>query len=134
MRNTCLCATSLIQLLHVYFNRQWKLIALRIFDHIQLDDIAINSSERNNIIRLNSLIHNQLSSSLFILVMKYSQFTEGYVNQHPGNLESVNEFCFNVDGNFCQQLNCHLLPFIQWSYCHKFVSFEHFFEACHYHA
>ena len=126
--------TSRIQPLDVCFNRQWKLIVRHLFDYIQLDDIASNLSERNHIICLNSLIHNQLSSSLFIPMIKYSWFAAVYVDQHPGNFKSVNEVFFNVDGSFCQQSNCHLLPFIQCSYCRKFLYFEHFFEAYHYHA
>ena len=125
--------TSRIQPLDVYFNRQWKLIARRIFDHIQLDDIAINLSERNNIIRLNSLIHNQLSSPLFTPMIKYSWFASGYVEQHPGDFDSVNDVCFSIDSGFCQQPNCHLLPFIRCSHCRKFLCFEHFFEVYHYH-
>ena len=64
--------TSRIQPLDVNFNRQWKVLARRIFDHVQLDDIAINLSERNNIIQLNSLIHNQLSSPQFVPMIKYA--------------------------------------------------------------
>jgi Tc5 transposase C-terminal domain len=125
--------TSRIQPLDVYFNRQWKVLARRIFDHVQLDDIAINLSERNNVIRLNSLIHNQLSSPLFIPMIKYAWFASSYIEHHPGAFESVNEVCFNVDGSFCQQSHCDSLPFIRCSHCRKFVCFEHFFEAYHYH-
>ena len=66
--------TSRIQPLDVFFNRQWKVIARRIFDYVQLDGIAINLSERNNIIRLNSRVHNQLSSHRFMSMIKYSWF------------------------------------------------------------
>ena len=123
---------SRIQPLDVYFKKQWKLIAHRIFDHIQLHGIAINLSERNNIIRLHSLIHNQLASPLFTLMIKYSWFASGYLEQHPEDFESANEVCFSVDSGFCQQLNCHLVPFIRRSHCRKFLCFEHFCEAYHY--
>ena len=123
-----------IQPLDFYFNRQRKLIARRIFDYIQLDNIAINLSERNNIIHLNFLIHNQLSLSLFMPMIKYSWFAASYVDQHPRIFESFNEVCFNVNGSFCQQSTCHLLSFIQCSYCLKFLCFKHLFEAYHYHA
>jgi hypothetical protein len=125
--------TSRIQPLDVYFNRQWKLIARRIFDHVQLDDIVINLSERNNVIRLNSLIYNQLISPLFIPMIQYAWFASGCIDQQPGKFESVNEVCFSVDSSFCQQSNCHLLPFIQCSHCRKFLFFTHFFEVYHYH-
>ncbi len=125
--------TSCMQPLDVYFNRQWKVIARRIFDHVQLDDIAINLSEWNNIIRLNSLIHNQLSSPLFVPMIKYAWFESSYVDHCPGDFESVNEICFNGDATVCQQSMCRLSPFIQCSHCCKVLCFEHFFEAYHFH-
>jgi hypothetical protein len=64
--------TSPIQSLNVYFNRQRIVIVRRTFDHVQLDDIAVNLAVRNNIIRLNSLIHNQLSSPLFVPMIKHA--------------------------------------------------------------
>ena len=125
--------TSRIQPVDVYFNRQWKVLARRIFDHVQIDDIAINLSERNNIIQLNSLIHNQLSSAQFVPMMKYAWFASGYIDQDPGSFKSVNEVCFNIGANVCQHLSCHSLCFIQSSHCQKLLCFEHFFEAYHYH-
>lgn len=125
--------TSRIQPLDVYFNRQWKVIARRIFDHVQLDDIAINLSERNNIICLNSLTHNQLSSPLFVPMIKYAWFESGYIDHHPGDVKSVHDICFNIDATSCQQSTCRLSPFIQCSHCRKAICFEHFFEAYHFH-
>ena len=125
--------TSRIQPLDVYFNRQWKVLALRIFDHVQLDDIAINLSERNNIIQLNSLIHNQLSSPQFVPMIKYAWFASGYIDQDPGSFKSVNEVCLNIGADVCQHSSCHSLCFIQCSHCQKLLCFEHFFEAYHYH-
>ena len=52
--------TPKIQSLDVFFNRQYKVIAHRVYDLVILDDINIHLTERNNVIRLHSLIHNQL--------------------------------------------------------------------------
>ena len=125
--------TSRIQPLDVYFNRQWKVVARRIFDHVQLDDIAINLSQRNNIIHVNSLIHNQLSSPLFVPMIKYAWFESGYLDQNPDAFKSVNEICFTIDATVCQFATCGLSPFIQCSHCCKVLCFEHFFEVYHFH-
>ena len=70
--------TSLIQPSNVYFNRQRKAIARRAYDRVRLDDININMSERNNILRLQSLIHNQMSSPIFVPMITYAWYASGY--------------------------------------------------------
>ena len=50
--------TSKIQPLDVFFNRQWKIIACRVYQRVLLDELEIHLAQGNNIIRLQSLIHN----------------------------------------------------------------------------
>ena len=38
------------------------MILRRIFNHVRLDDVHINLAERNNLIKLNSLVHSQIKS------------------------------------------------------------------------
>ena len=64
--------TSKIQPLDVFFNRQWKVIARRIYERVLLDELEIHLAQRNNIIHLQSLIHNQLSSSVFTPMIRYA--------------------------------------------------------------
>ena len=70
--------TSICQPLDCFFNRQWKYFIRRLFDRIQLDQVPINLSERNNIIKLNSLIYNQLSAIVFKKLIFFSWFIAGY--------------------------------------------------------
>ncbi|CAF4495037.1 unnamed protein product [Rotaria socialis] len=52
--------TSFIQLqpLDIYYNRQYKMIPRRIYDHVRVGEIDINLVERNNIITLQPLVHS----------------------------------------------------------------------------
>ena len=50
--------TPKIQPRDVFFNRQYRVIAHRVYDRVVLDDINIHLAERNNVMRLHSLIHN----------------------------------------------------------------------------
>ncbi|CAF3916765.1 unnamed protein product, partial [Rotaria sp. Silwood1] len=52
--------TPIIQPLDIYYNRQHKKIVRRIYDHLRLDEIDINLSERNNLSKLQSLAHSQM--------------------------------------------------------------------------
>ena len=58
--------TSMIQPLDVGWNRQYKHFIREMYNHVHLHDLNFNLAQRNNIIKLNSLAYNQLSSSKFI--------------------------------------------------------------------
>ena len=57
--------TSVTQPLDVYFSRQYKVIARKLYDYVQLYTMNINLAGRNNIIKMNLLIHNELSLKAF---------------------------------------------------------------------
>ena len=57
--------TSDIQLLHKYFNRQIKILAKKAYNRVALGELNVSLHERNNIIKLVSFIHNQLSAPVF---------------------------------------------------------------------
>ncbi|CAF4634473.1 unnamed protein product [Rotaria sp. Silwood2] len=83
--------TSKVQPLDVFFYRQWKVIPRRLHDRILLDGMDIDATERNNILKLQSLVHNQISSSIFTSMIKYAWFKAGYLDTHPGPFKTVTE-------------------------------------------
>ena len=125
--------TSWIQPLDVYFNRQFKAIARKVYDHIRLDNIDINISQRNNIIKLNSLINNQLSSKRFVPMIKYAWYKSGYIKDNPGAFQNVKQICFSFTDISCAQNGCNDTCFITCSSCQKTFCFHHFFEVYHMH-
>jgi hypothetical protein len=46
--------------LDVYFFRQMKIFARKFYDHVFLDDLKVEMHHRDNVIKMQSLIHNQL--------------------------------------------------------------------------
>ena len=80
----------MIQPLDVYFNRQYKMIGRKLYEYVRLHSIDINLAQRNNIIKMNSLIHNQLSSKEFNTMIKYAWYKPGYLTAYPGNFRDVN--------------------------------------------
>ena len=71
--------TSKIQPLDVYGFRVWKNYVRRFSDDVLLYEEDINLHLRNNIIKLQSLIHNQLSSSRYTNLFQYSWYKIGFV-------------------------------------------------------
>jgi len=125
--------TLKIQPLDVFFNRQWKVIARRLYDRILLDDMDTDVTERNNILKLQSLTHNQLSAPVFTAMIKYAWFKAGYLDVHPGRFKTVTEVCFGFNDLQCHMHNCSSCSFIQCSYCGSVLCIEHFFNNYHFH-
>ena len=51
--------------------------------------------ERNNIIKLQSLTHNQFSSPRFQNVFKYAWYKSGYLTKKPPRDKNPVDFCFH---------------------------------------
>ena len=64
--------TSDLQPLDTFFNRQIKNFIKKVHQRVALNEIDIHISDRNNIIKLVSLLHNQLSAPVFGPMIRYS--------------------------------------------------------------
>src|SRR5687768_4314096 len=117
--------TGINQPLDVYGFRIWMRFVKKISDRVLLDKIDIKLFHRNNIIKLQSLVHNQLSSEKFINVFKYSWFACEYTDCRPEKFENPVEYCFKIDGKKCAytHLSCDFCPFINCSWCEKTLCF-----------
>jgi hypothetical protein len=125
--------TDRIQPLDVFFNRQMKVIPRRLYDRVLLDELDINMSERNNIIRLMSLTHNQLSAKVFHPMIRYAWYASGYIDNRPESFKTVGDVCFSFDATICAATSCDAAPFICCSWCDKPLCFSHFFLDHHFH-
>ena len=123
--------TPKIQPLDVFLNRQYKVIAHRVYDLVILDDINIHLAERNNVIRLHSLIHNQLSAPIFVPMIRYAWFKSGYVDANPGQFQTVVDVCFKFHQGHCDTEGCDSFSFIRCSYCDEILCFNYFFINFH---
>jgi hypothetical protein len=127
--------TSDIQPLDKYFNRQIKVLAKKIYNRVTLDELNVNLHERNNIIKLVSIIHNQLSAPVFKNMILYSWYASGYLQKNPSPFKNVNDVCFSSLTTYqsCQTDKCIEQAFITCSWCSKNLCFKHFFIEYHFH-
>ena len=126
--------TSDIPPLDKYFNRQIKVLVKKVYNRVALDQLNVNLHERNNIIKLVSLIHNQLSAPVFKPMILYSWHASRYLKNDPGPSQNVNEVCFStLISHFCQTNICIEPPFIVCSWCWQKLCFNHFLIEYHFH-
>jgi len=93
----------------------------------------INLHLRNNIIKLQSLTHIQLSSPRFHKLFKYAWFKSGYIEERPSQFENPVNFCFS--GKDIQEIPRYSIydapAIIQCSWCKKYFCKHHFYEEYH---
>ena len=121
--------TSTKQLCGVYFFRQWKELTKRMYRRVSLDQLRADLRSRDAIIKLHTLVHNQLSSSspVFRPMMSFSWSKCGYIPQVYENFSNVIGVCFSFAAHNCSDANCGEDAFICCSHCQKILCFEHFF-------
>lgn len=125
--------TSKIQPLDVFGFRIWKNFVRHFSDSAILLNEDLNLHLRNNVIKLQALTHNQLSSPRYINLFKYSWFKSGYIDKKPISFENPVEFGFTQsDVASCEVPGCTNVAIIRCSWCRKSLCLKHYFEEFHY--
>src|SRR5271156_5221665 len=73
--------TSQLQPLGKYFFRQYNVLRKELSDRIRIDGLAIELHNRVNVIKLHSIIHNQLRSPKFTNMIRFAWVDCGYEHQ-----------------------------------------------------
>lgn len=93
----------------------------------------MNLHLRNNIIKMQSLVHNQLSSPRYTNLWKYSWYKSGYINEKPEYFDNPVDFSFgDTSKTHCEIEGCTNIAIIRCGWCKKNLCFKHFFEEYHY--
>ncbi len=124
--------TALIQPADVILFREWKYFVKRFYNYVSLEEIDIELRVRNCIVKMQSLIYNQLQSPLFYRMLRYAWYKPGYCNENP-EFDNLRDIYFNYLEINCNIDNCNEENFIQCSHCRKYICFTHFFIEFHFH-
>lgn len=138
---TCKClqippkTTSVLQPLDVYYFRQWKEFAAMITDYVMLNKstVDVDLGARDEIIKMQSLIHNQFSSERFVPMGLAAWYKSELRPDSPGKFENASQILFPADLGFCAMHNCSEKAFLRCSYCRNDLCFSHFYKDYHTH-
>jgi hypothetical protein len=125
--------TSLSQPCDMIVFHQWKYFVKRIFNRVILDLNIINLKDRNNVIKMHSLVHHQLSAYVFKPLIQYAWRKPGYIDSLPKDFKTVKEICFSFTSYECQTQGCLNSVFVRCSHCFTHLCFSHFFIDFHNH-
>jgi hypothetical protein len=98
-----------------------------------LDQYDFKLHDRNNIIKMHSLIYNQLQAPIFEPMIRYSWYVCGYVTERAGKFLNANEILFDFSITTCDVSFCQNGSFIKCSHCREVLCFHCFFIAFHTH-
>lgn len=125
--------TGKIQPLDVYGFRVWKNFVRQFSDQVMLMDYDLNLHLSINIITLQSLVHNQLSSPRYTNIFKYSWYKSGYINEKPDKTDNPVDFSFGDSSNVkCEEAGCNNVAIIRCGWCKNSLCFKHFFDDYHF--
>lgn len=125
--------TGTTQPLDVYFFRQWKYVVRYLYDYVRLHAIDINLTQRDNIIKMHSLIHNQFSADAFVPMIQYAWYKSGLRQGPPPSFKNAHEILIRHVTGKCSDPSCEESAFIRCSHCESKLCFKHFFESYHTH-
>jgi len=124
--------TSLIQPLDRHFFIEYKLFRRKIFDRVNLDEVDLDLHTRQNVIKMHSLIYNQLQAPVFNALGQYAWFSCTYLKERV-QFQSVNDKCFNADYDKCEQDRCTDESFMQCAHCNLYLCLNHSLVQLHFH-
>lgn len=129
LKNIKLCT-----FLDVYGFRIIKAMERKISDQLLYEEVFTgktndNIFSRNNLLKMISLLFNQVASPRFQQMFVYGWYASGYVEVHPGRFDNPNDFCFAFDLSLpCSYATgCNKSGFFRCGWCKKVLCATHLF-------
>ena len=76
-------ATPTTQPLDVFYNRQYKGVFTKFYNHVSTQGLNINLYQRDHIIKLHSLVHHQFANDRFAPMGRYAWYASGLSRKPP---------------------------------------------------
>jgi hypothetical protein len=112
----------------------WKNFVRVFSDRVLVDSLPILLYQRDNILKLQSLVHNQFSAERFVEFTRHSWRMAGYVEEQGERFMTPNCYCFAGDlPDECGCGGCQEGSFIRCAHCEEVLCFTHFYSDYHYH-
>ena len=125
--------TGKVQPLDVHFFGPSKRIMKHIHAFVRNNDIAFSLSTRDNLIKVLSLVYDQLQAPAHDKFRAYSWHKAGYFDAHPESFEAPFDRLFKDICGACTDHACKEVSMIKCSYCDQEYCFSCFFEKFHGH-
>lgn len=122
--------TPFCQPCDVFFFRQVKIIVKKLHNCTQLLQEGRQINKREDAIKINALVHHQLSAPIFRNMLKYAWYKSKLLTGDSPHFHTVNDICFPkaVNLNPC---TCKKVAFIKCARCNLQLCFTCFYDCYH---
>ena len=98
-----------------------------------LEDIDMVVSQRDNILKLVSLVYHQFKAPTFKSFLQYGWYAGGYSDTHPPPYLTPKELCFPTDVSLhkCDVQPCTKITIILCARCSSYLCWTHFVTSYH---
>lgn len=121
--------TGDIQPLDRFGFRPWKSYSKQFSDYVRINNVEFHGNEslqtRNNVLKLQAIIHNQLSSPRFINMWKYAWYKCGYMDGDEPKFIHPITFAFKFNLEDCK---CGKVAMVRCAWCKNFMCFYCLFK------
>jgi hypothetical protein len=124
--------TGIAQPLDVYGFRPYKHFVKKISDRVLLEQLDFNLFTRNNILKLQSFVHNQFCSPRYKSLFLLSWYKSGYIDERPPRFIHPSTFFASGCDLTCESDECMNGSFGKCSWCKMNFCFYHTIETVHY--
>lgn len=122
--------TPVAQPLDVGIFKTWKSFDKYISDYVLLYDLDVKLHDRENVFKIQGLIHHQIGAPRFRNFIRFAWYKAGYVDEKPPPYVTPMKYCF---GNLPENCDfCEHASFIRCALCEQILCFEHFFIRAHF--
>src|SRR5207249_9849595 len=116
----------MIQPLDVFGFRIWKNWVKKYSDYVRIKKVDVSLQTRNQMLKLQSIVHDQLSAPRFVNMWKYSWYSSGYKTERPEPFENPVDFTFKFRVE--ETCDCGRVPFARCGWCERHLCFECFYN------
>lgn len=124
-------ATGLCQPLDLFYFRPKKSVVRTVVNQALFEREEFKPGQRLNILRTQSLIHNQFSAPRFVDFHREAWYKGGYISK-PESFVSPRQYCLTLTNYTCQIESCTNISFWKCAYCTNHLCFDCFYFKFHY--
>jgi len=113
--------------------RPWRYFHKKIEHYVHITRTEMNLNDRQYLINMHSIIHNQLSAPPFKNLIKSGFIQAKILNEIVGEINKPKDVCFKFYDLYCSAIRCEERTLLTCAWCKRHLCYYHLIEDLHLH-